>query len=173
MSTFAKLALGGLVVVALIAAGMYYLMPRPVATTPPEGVICTMEAKLCPDGSYVGRGGPNCEFTACPTPTPITGSAKVGGQVTIDGTSIGVLNLVEDSRCPVDVQCIQAGTVRVRTSINAMNRDFIFTLGQAQEVNGVTISLIAVSPAQKNSKVTVPPSDYVFTFSVTTTVDKG
>lgn len=26
-----------------------------------------MEAKLCPDGSYVGRGGPNCEFAACPT----------------------------------------------------------------------------------------------------------
>ncbi len=29
---------------------------------------CTMEAKLCPDGSSVGRGGPNCEFTPCPTP---------------------------------------------------------------------------------------------------------
>ncbi len=27
---------------------------------------CTMEAKLCPDGSYVGRTGPNCEFTPCP-----------------------------------------------------------------------------------------------------------
>ena len=32
----------------------------------PEGVACTMEAKLCPDGSHVGRSGPNCEFTACP-----------------------------------------------------------------------------------------------------------
>jgi len=30
------------------------------------GVACTMEAKQCPDGSYVGRSGPNCEFTACP-----------------------------------------------------------------------------------------------------------
>ncbi|MFA6304391.1 MAG: Gmad2 immunoglobulin-like domain-containing protein [Patescibacteria group bacterium] len=27
---------------------------------------CTMEAKLCPDGSAVGRSGPNCEFSACP-----------------------------------------------------------------------------------------------------------
>jgi len=27
---------------------------------------CTQEAKLCPDGSYVGRTGPNCEFAACP-----------------------------------------------------------------------------------------------------------
>ncbi len=31
-----------------------------------EGVACTMDALLCPDGSYVGRSGPNCEFTACP-----------------------------------------------------------------------------------------------------------
>lgn len=32
----------------------------------PEQVFCTQEAKLCPDGSYVGRTGPNCEFAACP-----------------------------------------------------------------------------------------------------------
>ena len=30
-----------------------------------EPVTCTMEAKLCPDGSYVGRTGPKCEFAAC------------------------------------------------------------------------------------------------------------
>ena len=29
-------------------------------------VACTQEAKLCPDGSYVGRTGPNCEFALCP-----------------------------------------------------------------------------------------------------------
>lgn len=29
-------------------------------------VACTQEAKLCPDGSYVGRTGPKCEFKACP-----------------------------------------------------------------------------------------------------------
>lgn len=27
---------------------------------------CTQEVKLCPDGSYVGRTGPNCEFAECP-----------------------------------------------------------------------------------------------------------
>ncbi len=29
-------------------------------------VACTEEAKLCPDGSAVGRSGPNCEFAPCP-----------------------------------------------------------------------------------------------------------
>jgi len=36
-----------------------------VGNNPP--VACTMEAKLCPDGSAVGRIGPNCEFAPCPS----------------------------------------------------------------------------------------------------------
>ncbi|MEN9852663.1 MAG: hypothetical protein RI996_606 [Candidatus Parcubacteria bacterium] len=31
----------------------------------PPVVACTMDAKQCPDGSYVGRSGPNCQFV-CP-----------------------------------------------------------------------------------------------------------
>ena len=33
----------------------------------PGQIACTQEAKLCPDGSYVGRTGPKCEFAACPS----------------------------------------------------------------------------------------------------------
>jgi hypothetical protein len=29
-------------------------------------VICTMEVKQCPDGTYVGRVPPDCEFAPCP-----------------------------------------------------------------------------------------------------------
>lgn len=32
----------------------------------PGEQMCTMEARLCPDGSMVGRSGPNCEFAPCP-----------------------------------------------------------------------------------------------------------
>jgi len=32
----------------------------------PSSKACTLEAKLCPDGTYVGRTGPNCEFAPCP-----------------------------------------------------------------------------------------------------------
>ncbi|MGB4076548.1 MAG: hypothetical protein WBK28_02490 [Minisyncoccia bacterium] len=32
----------------------------------PGSLACPMDAKLCPDGSAVGRTGPNCEFPACP-----------------------------------------------------------------------------------------------------------
>ncbi len=33
-----------------------------------EAVFCTMDAMECPDGSFVGRIAPNCEFAACPIP---------------------------------------------------------------------------------------------------------
>ncbi|MBI2063276.1 MAG: tryptophan-rich sensory protein [Candidatus Yanofskybacteria bacterium] len=36
------------------------------ANKTPDTVFCTQDAKLCSDGSYVGRTGPNCEFALCP-----------------------------------------------------------------------------------------------------------
>lgn len=33
---------------------------------PSTGTVCTMDAKMCPDGSYVGRVPPSCNFAPCP-----------------------------------------------------------------------------------------------------------
>ena len=41
--------------------------PSPTLKPENDQAVCTQEAKLCPDGSYVGRNGPNCEFDTCPT----------------------------------------------------------------------------------------------------------
>ena len=46
----------GLIFVAILFSGCVKETPK----------ACTMEAKLCPDGSYVGRTGQNCEFSPCP-----------------------------------------------------------------------------------------------------------
>lgn len=32
-----------------------------------EPIVCAMDAKECPDGSFVGRVGPSCAFAPCPT----------------------------------------------------------------------------------------------------------
>ena len=45
----------------------------------PKKIACTEEAKICPDGSAVGRTGPNCEFAPCPGETgTVTGRLSVG-----------------------------------------------------------------------------------------------
>ncbi len=47
----------------LIVLGLVFVTS--VRAEEDDAVFCTMEAKQCPDGSYVGRGGPNCEFAPC------------------------------------------------------------------------------------------------------------
>lgn len=32
-----------------------------------KNIACSQEAKMCEDGSFISRTGPNCEFTECPT----------------------------------------------------------------------------------------------------------
>ncbi|HEY4488520.1 MAG TPA: hypothetical protein VJB97_03300, partial [Candidatus Paceibacterota bacterium] len=50
-------------------------------------VMCTQEAKLCPDGSYVSRTGLNCAFAACPTGVSVGGSAGASVSGSADSSS--------------------------------------------------------------------------------------
>lgn len=49
---------------------------EPDASSTPLSVACTMDAKICPDGSAVGRSGPKCEFAPCPTSKPLSTSPR-------------------------------------------------------------------------------------------------
>lgn len=62
-----------------------------------ENIACTMDAKLCPDGSYVGRSGPKCEFAACPPASIAPYDSGVQGTVTL-GPTCPVMR-VGDSTC--------------------------------------------------------------------------
>jgi plastocyanin len=56
-----------LVIGAVFVFGKGKKAEAPVSQVPTgEQVACTMDAKMCPDGSFVGRSGPKCEFTTCP-----------------------------------------------------------------------------------------------------------
>jgi hypothetical protein len=65
---FANLIIIVAVIVVFSAIGFTYLVLNK-GVKQPVARACTMEAKQCPDGSYVGRTGPACEFTACPEAT--------------------------------------------------------------------------------------------------------
>ena len=56
-----------LISVLALAAVSFFFINAKSSVAPPGQVACTAEAKICPDGSSVGRTGPNCEFAPCPS----------------------------------------------------------------------------------------------------------
>jgi len=69
-----EIAVGIIAVVAIVVGVAVWKENREIKFETPKvaiekkvgGTVCTMEAKLCANGSYVSRTGPNCEFAACP-----------------------------------------------------------------------------------------------------------
>lgn len=60
-----KLALFALLF-SLATAGIYLVWTKIIPRVTQKA--CTMEAKICPDGSSVGRVAPSCDFAPCSTP---------------------------------------------------------------------------------------------------------
>jgi len=171
-----------LVLIFLGAGGVFLYVQNggviPPLTNDGGGVACTMEAKLCPDGvTYVGRQAPNCEFAACPatstttnsgaTSSPTTVEAKINKKVVAGALSLTVLEVVEDSRCPIDVQCIQAGTVRIKVLLaSGLGEGAItMTLNTPITTEAEEITLVSVTPT-KLSTHTTASSEYTFTFKI-------
>lgn len=64
-----KQLLAGVVILFVVGIGSFLYrntVERPGITTAQPA--CTMEAKICPDGTSVGRTGPACEFAPCLLP---------------------------------------------------------------------------------------------------------
>lgn len=66
-----KSLVAGIVLIILIGIGGFIYRNVQERTGGPAAIACTEEAKVCPDGSSVGRTGPACEFAPCPTAGPM------------------------------------------------------------------------------------------------------
>jgi putative hemolysin len=105
-----ELAIGIILILATIVGGIFWLQNKKVSTNSNQQKACTMEAKLCDDGSYVSRTGPNCEFTPCPEnkTSQMANPASVycvqnGGKSEIktapDGSQTGYCKFDDGSEC--------------------------------------------------------------------------
>ncbi len=134
---------------------------------------CTLEARLCSDGSYVTRSGPSCEFAACP-----------GGTATTTGTSTGVLpydsgiygTVTMGPTCPVehippDQNCADKPYQTIVSVFSAndpvhaiaftdsnASGDFSFSLPQGEYVLGAGQSSL---PRCNHPQVTVKPHSFI------------
>ena len=88
----------------------------------------------------------------------------LGGHSRIFGLDISPVRIVEDSRCPTGVQCIQAGTVRllVRIEDRSGTREATLTLGKPVALaQGGWIDLAAVCPYPRHPN-RIAPETYLF-----------
>lgn len=141
-----------------------------------ESIACTMEAKICPDGSAVSRTGPKCEFAECPdaatpsAPVPTSGDIVLG--IGEEG-KVGDLNItfdtfVQDSRCPTDVVCIQAGKVVVGITLATETKSETKNMssdGEPYLFYGHRVSIVSVTPLPVSTKK-IATREYRVTISV-------
>ena len=176
---------GYLITIAIIAIGVYaFVNLYPVTGRPPvEGGAraCTMEAKLCPDGSAVGRSGPSCEFAECPsvtatttTTTTTTGGGNGGGTITPYDSGVRGAVLLGPTcpveRIPPDPACADRGyattVVARRTGSSAVfataksNATGAFTLTLPPGAYTLTAGEGKMLPRCSPTTVTVGPSGY-------------
>lgn len=83
-----------------------------LSNQPANLTACTDEAKVCPDGSAVGRTGPNCEFAACPddrnTNAAVADSCVITGcsrQVCADSEQASTCEYREEYACYQSATC--------------------------------------------------------------------
>jgi len=81
----------------------------------------------------------------------------------MDGLNIRPISLVEDSRCPIDVQCVWAGRVRILAELGPDELQREMTLGEPATIGEGRLTLVAVQPA-KAAGASTDPRAYRFTF---------
>lgn len=135
----------------------------------PVTYACHSDGMMCWDGSVVGRMGPKCEFTMCPArgAASATIHTTLGQKITGLNVSVTPNEIISDSRCPIDVQCVWAGTMEVRTVLETKtgHGEHTLKLGEPLVFGDYTVTFTEANPTPKaNQKI--PGSSYRFTFIV-------
>lgn len=124
-----------LILLSIIAGGLALLV-----------LILYPETSFDREEEAVSPTTPLTPQSPTPAPNPGTSLIRVTSLEPINTAeyNVRVVELLEDSRCPVDVTCIQAGTVRVKLEIN--DQEVVLALEQSQSLSGMTVTLTQVEP---------------------------
>lgn len=105
--------------------------------------------------------------------TAQTVTLRTGQQRSVAGAGVNVqfLSVLEDSRCPADVQCIWAGNARVRIKVAKPGGEpQVFTLNTnggetSAGFEGYTYTIDSLTPAKQSNRK-IRPSDYRLTIKM-------
>jgi len=106
-------------------------------------------------------------LAACATIPPAEAGPTAGlGQVAYtNGIRVRPISVLEDSRCPANVQCVWAGRLVVRSDVigGSWHRTLDLELGKPQHVADGSLTLVSAAP-QKVAGAVTDPRAYRFTF---------
>jgi hypothetical protein len=86
------------------------------------------------------------EANEAPFRVPGTVTVHLNEEVRIGDMFVRPVEVLEDSRCPVDVTCVWAGRVRLRVAVSGSGELFMEINRPATVSGGQHLSLVAVSP---------------------------
>ena len=97
-----------------------------------------------------------------------TARARIGQTVKIADFQVTPLEVLEDSRCPANVQCVWAGRLRLKArldfGVEAAEQEL--TLGEEQATGKGTLKLVEAKPHPEQGR-TIYSEDYRFGFTYT------
>lgn len=93
------------------------------------------------------------------TPVPAGTAVAIDRPVRLGGIVVTPKEVVEDSRCPTDVQCVWAGRLIVRTRIDGDGwRDTTdIRLGESYGTHGHVVALVSAEPGTVAGSETARP----------------
>ena len=89
-------------------------------------------------------------------------TAPLNEAANLDGLTVRPLAVIEDSRCPAQVQCVWAGRVRIRAEVSG-NGTQELTLGEPLALRSGTLTLVDVRPSKRAAEP-IAARAYQFTF---------
>ena len=74
---------------------------------------------------------------------------RLGGTARLGDLAVRPIAVIEDSRCPSDVDCVWAGRLRLRAAVSGLGEAELI-LGRPLALPGGTLTLVAAMPAPRH-----------------------
>lgn len=139
-----KSLVAGIVLIILIGIGGFIYRNVQERTAGPTQIACTADAKICPDGSAVGRTGPACEFTPCVFPPNVEFASTQIAFALPEGYTEGVQEPGADGEVPGMLNFYQKQALG---SVPHYITVYAFTIPAGSTAEGVMIENTLFSPS--------------------------
>ena len=118
-------------IICILIVGVGGFLYRSVLEHPTTPVACPVDARVCPDGTAVGRTGPSCSFAICPppnislssvgityavpegfVPSDLPDAASIAAYVDVPSASTSAPNAINIRRFAVDASSTPLSTIQ-------------------------------------------------------------